>query len=96
MVVTSASGNPEAIRYGIDGLVVPRGDIAGLGEAVGKLARDPSLVRAMGASGAAPVRASFSIESCAKRYEALYQGLLAGKPPAEAAESGCPHGGKAS
>ena len=41
MVVTSASGNPEAIRHGIDGLVGPRGNIAGLGEAIGKLARDP-------------------------------------------------------
>ena len=92
MIVTDVGGNAEAVRDGIDGLVVKARAPDALAHAILALAADPELARAMGQSGALRAREHFSISGCVQRYDALYRGLLAGKMTSELAPANCPHG----
>jgi glycosyltransferase involved in cell wall biosynthesis len=71
-VVTAVGGNPELVRDGVDGLLVPRGDSAGFAAAFLRLLDTPELGRSMGQSGAARVRQEFLMETTVNRYAALY------------------------
>jgi glycosyltransferase involved in cell wall biosynthesis len=92
MIVTDVGGNAEAVRNGIDGLVVKARAPDGLADAILAIAADPGRARAMGESGAARARENFSISSCVERYDVLYRGLLAGKLTSELAPANFPHG----
>jgi glycosyltransferase involved in cell wall biosynthesis len=59
VVVSDAGAMPEAVRDGIDGLVVPAGDAAALAAALDRLAARPAEREEMGRSAA---------ERCASRY----------------------------
>jgi glycosyltransferase involved in cell wall biosynthesis len=85
MVVTNVGGNTEAIADGSSGLVVPPADPAALADAIVRLAEDPALAAALGAGARRRVREHFSNRACVDRYEALYTGLLAGRPVNEIA-----------
>ena len=85
MVVTDVGGNPEAVRAGTDGLVVPAHNPEALGEAILALALDPERAKAMGRSAAQRVKEQFSIEKCVDHYARFYTGLLAGKTASELA-----------
>ena len=71
-VVTAVGGNPELVRDGIDGVLVPRADSAGFSAAFLRLLDSPDLARSMGQSGAARVRQEFLMETTVTRYAALY------------------------
>lgn len=75
-VVASAAGGPlEVITDGVDGLLVPPGDVDGLAERLIRLAGDPCLRRALGA--AARQRAQdFSPEAVAASITDVYRSLL--------------------
>jgi glycosyltransferase involved in cell wall biosynthesis len=77
VVVTAVGGNPELVRAGIDGLLVPRGDAAATAEAIGALLDDPARAEAMGQSGAARVAEVFRLERTITRYYDLYAELSA-------------------
>ena len=75
VVVTAVGGNPEIVRDGLDGLLVPRGDVRAAAAALGRVLDDDGLARVMGASGAERVRSHFRLERTIERYGDLYQHL---------------------
>jgi glycosyltransferase involved in cell wall biosynthesis len=79
VVATDAGGNAEAIRPGIDGLLVPPRDPAALGAALVALAGDAGLRARLGDAARARATRDFSLTACVDRYAALYRGLLARK-----------------
>lgn len=76
VVVTAVGGNPEIVRDGREGLLVPRGDAHGVAEAVLKILADPALAATMGQAGAARARERYQLEQTVKRYYALYRRLV--------------------
>lgn len=79
MVVTDVGGNGEAVLDGETGFVVPPRDPEALGEAMLKLASDPSRRAKQGKKARARVEAHFSIQTCVGKYDRLYSALLAGE-----------------
>src|SRR5205823_5713868 len=61
-VVTAVGGNPEIVRDGREGLLVGRGDVRGVAEAVLKILDDPGLAARLGECGAARVRACYGLD----------------------------------
>jgi glycosyltransferase involved in cell wall biosynthesis len=80
MVVTDVGGNPEAVRHGVTGLVVPPADSRALGQAILTLSQDPRLRAAMGERAREIVRAELSLDETVERYWRLYRQLLAPSP----------------
>ncbi|MFP3939160.1 MAG: glycosyltransferase family 4 protein [Thermoanaerobaculia bacterium] len=76
MVVTDVGGNPELIRDGVDGLVVPPADPPALAAAIGRLLADPERARAMGRSARRSASERFSLDEMVERTLALYRQLL--------------------
>ena len=76
VVAADVGGNPEVVRDGRTGLLVPPGDADALAAALGTLAADRDLRAAFGDAAAADARARFSIDQHVARLAALYrQGL---------------------
>jgi L-malate glycosyltransferase len=74
VVVTAVGGNPELVRDGIDGTLVPRGDTTAAARAMLRLLDDEQAALAMGRAGAERVRARFTIDRTVQRYYDLYAG----------------------
>ena len=58
---------------GETGFLVDSGDVAGLGEAIARLAADGDLRLRLGVAGLARVRLGFSTEAHVKRMEAIFR-----------------------
>jgi len=84
VVVTGVGGNPEIVRDGVDGLLVPRGDHGATAAALIRVLGDGQLARTLGQSGAARIRDHYQLDQTMDRYYALYA--------AEAARTGHPEG----
>jgi glycosyltransferase involved in cell wall biosynthesis len=67
IVTTTVGGQPEAVRNGRSGLVIPPGDAQALGEALRRLILDAPLRRVMGQEGRAIAEASFDAATNARR-----------------------------
>ena len=80
IVASNAGGIPEAVRQGLNGLLVPPGDASALGIAVATLLRDPALARHMGQAGKALMRDEFSLDPMVEGNLAVYRELLEEKP----------------
>ncbi len=74
VIGSSISGIPEAVREGVDGLLSPPGDVAGLAKALRRLLEDPALRKRMGESARARAFAEFHIAPMMDKYEKLYFG----------------------
>jgi glycosyltransferase involved in cell wall biosynthesis len=72
VVVTDVGGNPELVRQGVDGLLVPRRDPVALGAALLRLLNDPALSASMGQAASARVAQEFDLGKTNDRYAALY------------------------
>jgi glycosyltransferase involved in cell wall biosynthesis len=79
VVATDLEGNPELVRHGETGLLVPPRDARALADAVLTLAGNPDAARAMGRAGRELVVARFSTRVKLERTEALYRRLLEGR-----------------
>ncbi len=77
LVTTAAGGNTDAVRDGVDGLLVPPRDPALMAAALGRLMDDATLARRLGAAARARVRAEFTIERTLALTDAAYQAALA-------------------
>jgi glycosyltransferase involved in cell wall biosynthesis len=77
IVACRAGGIPEAVRDGVNGLLVPPGDPVALGQAIARLLRDPELARRMGGAGRELVAREFSPDSMVEGNLAVYRELLA-------------------
>lgn len=75
IVTTTVGGQPEAVRHGRSGLVIPPDDAEALGSALRRLIADAPLRRAMGREGRAIAEASFDAATNARR---LTDVILAG------------------
>jgi glycosyltransferase involved in cell wall biosynthesis len=83
VVASRVGGLPEAVVDGATGCLVAPDDASALADALGRLVADRDLRRALGAAGAARVRARFSMDAMAAGTLAVYRRL---------AESGAHHG----
>lgn len=81
VVATHVGGNPEAVKHGETGLLVPPGDEEALARAALRLLSDDPMRRAMGQRGRALVEQEFTEEMMVARVAALYQYLLSVKAP---------------
>lgn len=87
IVATRVGGNPEVVRDGETGILVPSGEPAPMAAALARLLRDPVLRASMGQAGQACYRANFTLQSMVEGYARLYQELAGvparavGRPP---------------
>ena len=75
VVVTAVGGNPEIVRDGLEGLLVPRGDAAAAAAAFVRLLDDPPAAARMGEAGRARVEDRYQLSRTIDAYEQLYQRL---------------------
>lgn len=75
VVATDAGGLPEVVEHGVTGLVVPRGNVDALADAIGKLLADEALRRQMGVAGRARVLRLFDWDRSAEQFEQIYEAL---------------------
>ncbi|MDP8970358.1 MAG: glycosyltransferase [Actinomycetota bacterium] len=74
VVATPVGGIPDAVRDGVEGLIVPPREPALLAEAILRLVRDPGLRAAMSKAATERGRA-FDIRHAARRIEAVYRAV---------------------
>lgn len=75
VVSTPVGGIPEAITDGVEGYLVPPGDIEALAQRLNQLLADPALAMRMGAAARHKVETMFSSAAVLPRVEQLYQEL---------------------
>ena len=76
VVVTNVGGNPEIVRDGIEGYLVPRGDSIACAEAMLKILSNPELAERMGTAGQERIRKLYTIQTTVEAYLQLYRRLL--------------------
>jgi glycogen(starch) synthase len=76
VVATKAGGIPDKVVDGVTGLLVAPGDVAGVAEAIGALARDAERRRAMGTAGLKLVRERYAWPAIAETMCGVLEGLL--------------------
>lgn len=74
IVATAVGGNPEIVRDGRNGRIVPPGDADALVAAIAGLLEDVPRRESMGEAARAWALANGSVEAMAERYEAVYRG----------------------
>lgn len=79
IVASRAGGIPEAVRDGLNGLLVPPGDVEALEQAVARILGDADLARRMGQAGQALIEQEFSVDGMVEGNLAVYRELLAAK-----------------
>ena len=87
VVVTAVGGNPEIVRDGREGLLVPRGDTSAIAAALLSLLNDPSARGRMGKAGRERVRERYRLEQTVGAYWNLYQRLIPRHPDVGGANS---------
>ncbi len=76
VVVTDVGGNPEIVRDGVDGLLVPRGDDSACAKAMLRLLADPETAKRMGQSGSHRVAQRYTLNNTISAYHQLYKKLV--------------------
>ena len=76
VVVTAVGGNPEIVRPGREGLLVPRGDAEATAAAFLRLLAEPAAAVAMGAAGRARVQERYQLGQTVSAYLRLYEKLV--------------------
>jgi glycosyltransferase involved in cell wall biosynthesis len=74
VVASRVGGLAEAVVDEVTGLLVPPGDAAALGRALGRLGTDPALRARLGAAGRARVLARYTVAQMAEGTLACYEG----------------------
>jgi glycosyltransferase involved in cell wall biosynthesis len=78
VVASDAGGLPEVVEDGVTGLVVPRGDVPALAEAIGALLADPERRHRMGVAGRRRALELFDWDRTAEQLEQVYREIGAG------------------
>ena len=87
IVATAVGGNPELVRPGENGLLVPYGDPESLADKLVELFSREERAAEMGRRGRARVEAELALSRMAEGYGAVYRRLLEGAPSPRAALS---------
>ncbi len=77
VVATDIPGSREMVVHGRTGLLVSPGDPRALADALARLMDDPEGRRRMGRAGRARVEERFDVSKNARRFERLYESLVA-------------------
>lgn len=77
VVATSVGGVPDVVQEGVDGFLVPAGDVEQLAERLARLAGDPELRSRMGEAGRESIPARYAVERLVGDVDELYRSLLA-------------------
>jgi glycosyltransferase involved in cell wall biosynthesis len=80
VVATRVGGNPELVRDGENGFLVPSGDPDALAARLSELLRAPEAAKEMGLRGRRRIEAELSLERMAEGHGALYRRALGGAP----------------
>lgn len=81
VITTQIAGIPELVEAGVDGLLVPPGDVSALTRALQTLADDPDMQARMGKSGRTKVCAGYRSDAEAEWLSGLFDGYISGEPP---------------
>ena len=73
-----AGGVPEVITHGVDGLLVPFGDVPSLAEALQRLLHDESLAQTLGQAGYEKMLRNYTWETIYRKVKAVYADCLCG------------------
>jgi glycosyltransferase involved in cell wall biosynthesis len=76
VVANGVGGNPELVKNGITGLLVPAGDADALADAIMVLLNSPETSSRMGAAGRRFIHERFSIEKMIEESRRLYESVL--------------------
>jgi L-malate glycosyltransferase len=76
VIATDVGANPELVRHGKDGLIIPPGDESSLVESIGQLMGNPLRAAGFGASARKRVEAEYSRDAMCRRFEEFYRGLV--------------------
>jgi len=79
VVASRVGGIPEVVDEGVQGLLVPVGDVAALTDALARYTQDAGLRAAHGGAGRARVEERFSLRAMVAAYGELYDGLCQSK-----------------
>jgi L-malate glycosyltransferase len=77
VVVTEVGGNPEIVKHGMHGFLVPRGDDATASLALLRLLEDPARAHAMGEAGRRSVREQYRLNQTVETYYERYTAAAA-------------------
>jgi len=75
VVATCVGGNPEVIKDGVNGFLVPPNNANLLAAKISAILRDVNLQKKMGKMGRSFVREKFSAKKVAKQYQKVYSSL---------------------
>ena len=76
VIATRVGGNPELVREGSTGVLVPPGDPEALGAQIARLLADADLRRGLGRAARERIIQGFSWERCVEQYLGVYDELL--------------------
>jgi glycosyltransferase involved in cell wall biosynthesis len=80
VVASNIHGIPDVVLDGETGILLPPADVPALADAIGQLAGDAELRRAMGAAGRALVEREYRWQDNAALMERLYAQMTASRP----------------
>lgn len=72
IVASDTGGIPEVVREGVEGLLVPPGDVGALADALLRLARDAGLRARLADAGRKSVEERYSLQAMVRRIETIY------------------------
>ena len=76
VVATDVGGNPEVIKNGVNGFLVPSKDPNALAEKIAAVLSNRDISRSMGNEGRKTFEAKFTLARMLKEYENLYAEIL--------------------
>jgi glycosyltransferase involved in cell wall biosynthesis len=76
IVATAVGGNPDVLRDGVTGRLVPARNPQALAAALAQLLDDPAAADTLGRAAREDVAARFSLQRMVARYESLYRELV--------------------
>jgi glycosyltransferase involved in cell wall biosynthesis len=86
VIATNVGGNPELVRDGETGLLVPARDPQALAAAIGELLSDRLRARRLGDAGARRAAEAFALPRMVERFQGLYEEILSGHAERSAAD----------